>query len=209
MNIHLFYVDIFSILARLQSWTLKSLTARELVMELNNKMVLQLTFGGLTPNYRKSITLKSFTLIPGSQENEITQALIQSAGFESILNKLETTGELREALTEMSFRMGRILSLSNEIAKLKREFTVRLNKQSQNNNSVMDVEFSNMQTWRKFIVSFDLHYGYPFGDLPYKFKNLIGETQEAQVDEILSTPTCSSGFGRLTRVCKSLQTLLH
>lgn len=100
--------------------------------------------------------------------------------------------------------MGRVKELRKELTRLERAYTIRHRKRD-NNGHFIEVEISNAASWSKFFVGFELHYGYPYGDLKFSFKNLFGNVTYDIVEQTIRG--ISPGFGRLTKICAALKNI--
>jgi hypothetical protein len=92
---------------------------------------------------------------------------------------------LTEALATLSFTIGRLSNLMNELERLERQYTVT---KSINDNKEMwvSVEISQLDKHRKFIVEFQIEYGYPMKTVKRKFTNLFGNATDQMISASIS-----------------------
>jgi len=160
---------------------------------------------------KREISKKAFGPLPGSEPlDQFTSALVATSSISSVIENLSEISQLPQVLKEVSFRLGRISNLSEELNRLERKFILRRKVTEQERTPFVEVEFSSMKRTSKFFVRFEIHVGYPFGYLNFSFENLFGSTEAQEVEQAISTVRSknSVGFGRLTRLCLAIDQLL-
>lgn len=127
--------------------------------------------------------------------------LVNRSNINTLLEQLRSTEQLNEVLDQVTFQLGRIDDLMLELRRLSRKFTLRRS----NDKASVEVEISNLEAHSKFFVVFELSEQYPFGPLPFSFRNLFGNVTAQEVEETIAS--VHEGYSRLTRVLQALKEL--
>jgi len=200
--------ELFSILSSLPNWKLKSLTANDISLQFDNKFTLHAIFETHEETGKKQFVSKSFGYMNGAKLDDAFTGLVEAANINSVVANLQTSADLKEVLAEISFRLGRVQNLMTEVKKLQQKFTVRWRKNSTTHLPAIEVEFSSSNKWEKFFLTFDVHYGYPSGELNWNIRVLFGEVDMEPLKKAIEDSDRCGRFNRLSNICHAVQALM-
>ena len=165
-------------------------------------LTLQLE-GGWTLNVQlgKSGVVSSVQLDRQEPPTEFERALMEQAGLHGLLRSCRKASELGDVLQEMSFRIGRVVTLSQELDKLSRMCFVQ-SRVDGDGAPELFTTVANPDLGYKLGLTWKMSWHYPAGRMPLSLEVLSGSADEEQILDVTSRHSC--GPLRLTRILREL-----
>eukprot|EP00960_Hanusia_phi_P032638 749964-Hanusia_phi.AAC.1 len=175
-------------------WRLLRTSKEGLTLQLEGGWSLQVQLG-------PTGTITSASLDRQEPPTEFERALMKQAELDGLLGSCRKTSQLGDVLQELSFRIGRVVTLKQELEKISRMCFVQ-KRVDAGGSPELFVTVANPDQGYKLGLTWKLSWHYPAGKMPMSFEVLSGSADEEQILEITSRHTC--GPLRLTRILREL-----